>query len=80
MPPVAGKRKWSCPSCGDRFRITSKDAGRIMRRADERGEDLGAYEPFLIAAILEKAPGKKKKKKARSGKLRSSTSKNSGDH
>jgi hypothetical protein len=33
-----------------------------MRRADERGNDLGAFEPFLIAAMLEKTKAKKGKK------------------
>jgi hypothetical protein len=67
-PPAEGKRKWKCETCGSKFKIKSKDAGKILRHADEKGIELGAMESFLISAILEKnkkhdKAGKKKKNK-----------------
>jgi len=66
-PPAEGKRKWECLDCEKKFRITSKDAGKILRTADERGLELGSYEPFLVNAILDKQ-GKKPKKKGKKSK------------
>lgn len=70
IPPAEGKRKWTCPSCAAKFKIKSKDAGRILRHADEKGLDLGPLESFLISAILEKDKkrGKGKDKKGKKHK------------
>ena len=66
-PPVEGKRKWKCLDCEKKFKVTSKDAGKILRTADEKGVELGLYEPYLVNAILDKQ-GKKLKKKGKSSK------------
>lgn len=42
-------------SCGNRFKINSKTAGKIIRYADKKGIDLGRYERVLIAAIVERS-------------------------
>ena len=70
--PAEGKRKWTCETCGDKFRIKSKDAGKILRHADENGVDLGAMESFLITAILDtdKKHGKSHKKKKKEKKAK----------
>ena len=62
VPPVAGKKKWQCQACGERFKISSKDAGKILRHADKKEIELGAYEPFLVGSILQKKDKKKKSK------------------
>ena len=69
-PPAEGKRKWTCETCGDKFKIKSKEAGKILRLADENGIELGRLEPFLITAILDtdKKNGKSEKKKKKEKK------------
>jgi hypothetical protein len=62
VPPAEGKRKWQCQACGEKFKITSKDAGKILRHADKKEIELGAYEPFLVGSILQKKDKKKKSK------------------
>ena len=62
VPPTEGKKKWQCRGCGDKFRISSKDAGKILRYADKKEIELGAFEPFLVSAILQKKDKKKKSK------------------
>lgn len=76
-PPPDGKRKWKCLECETKFKISSKDAGKILRNADEKGVELGTNEPFLINAILAK-PGKKKKQKKKIKKLLAKLSANGG--
>ena len=73
-PPAEGKRKWTCEACGEKFKIKSKDAGKILRHADEKGIELGPMESYLISAILEKnkkhdkSAKKKKNKKEKKDK------------
>jgi len=79
-PPVEGKRKWRCLDCEKKFKISSKDAGKILRTADEKGVELGTYEPFLVNAILDKLEKKVKKSKKGHKKGHSNKHAHNGGH
>jgi hypothetical protein len=54
VPPTADRAAWLCGICLRDFKVTRKDAKKILKRADKKGTELNGYMPFLIRAAEKK--------------------------